>query len=70
MSSSQKDHIDPDTTRPSQAEGEAEDTSRDSAESPLEGAQGENEQADPLRPSKAEGGSEDGAGSTPRTGGS
>lgn len=69
MSGSQKDHIDPDITRPSQAEGEAEDTSRDSAESPL-GAQGENEQADPLRPSKAEGGSEDGAGSTPRTGGS
>lgn len=68
MSDSQNDHIDPDPIRPSQAEGEPEDTSGDSAESPLDGAQGENGQADPLRPSKADGGPEDGAGSAPRTG--
>ena len=61
--SDQKDHINPDPIRPSQAEGEAENASEEKAETQLAAAHEENEQADltPLRPSKAEGGSEDGA---------
>ncbi|MGO1284778.1 MAG: hypothetical protein ACTHWF_12940 [Brachybacterium sp.] len=70
MSENQKHHTDPDPLRPSQAEGEAEDTDDSSAETPIEGVQGENRQADPLRPSKAEGGSEQGAASKHDSGGS
>lgn len=69
MSENQKNHTDPDPLRPSQAEGEAEDTDDSSAKAPIEGAQAEHGQADPLRPSKAEGGSEQGAASKHDSGG-
>lgn len=57
MSESQQDHIDPDPTRPSQAEGEAADAERpdsDPAQEPAPNS-ADSGDPDPLRPSQAEG---------------